>query len=139
MDSGYDWNIHSRVLPRHKMTCVVPDASRSQNIGQFEGWASRPEHFPVMQAASFRSERGLVEYRLVTGDDVPPQDYVDEEEEREALRNLQFETRAWQDAYEGNVTPRDAEDAGYAQLAAANAAEGDDRRAIRDRRRRTDG
>jgi len=75
MDSGYDWNIHSRVLPRHKMTCVVPDASRSQNIGQFEGWASRPEHFPVMQAASFRRERGPVEYRLVCGDDVLRQVY----------------------------------------------------------------
>ena len=67
MDSGYDWNFHSRILPRHEMVCVVPDASRSQNIGALEGWASSPQIVAQAQSQSFRRERepgGT--YRLLT-------------------------------------------------------------------------
>jgi hypothetical protein len=67
MDSGYDWNIQSRILPRHGMVSVVPDASRSQNIGALEGWASSPGGIADAQSHSFRPGREAVDYRLVTG------------------------------------------------------------------------
>jgi len=66
-DSGYDWNVQLRILPRHGMLCVVPDASRSQNIGALEGWASSPEIVARAQSRSFRREREPGErYRLLT-------------------------------------------------------------------------
>jgi hypothetical protein len=64
MTSGYDWNVQQRILPRHKMRCAVPDASRSQNIGKEEGWASRPETFALAEAFSFRERRDSPAYRL---------------------------------------------------------------------------
>jgi hypothetical protein len=64
MDSGYDWAIQTKILPRHRMLCVVPDASRSQNIGQFEGWASSPQGVALAQAQSFRDHRDTPDYRL---------------------------------------------------------------------------
>ena len=64
MDSGYDHQIHRRVIPRGGYVCVVPDASRSQNIGRVGGWAAQEADFPGTQAASFRPERGAVTYRL---------------------------------------------------------------------------
>lgn len=64
MDSGYDHNIHRRLIPEGGLVCAVPDASRSQNIGQHGGWASTPETWAFSQAASFRPERGTVAYRL---------------------------------------------------------------------------
>lgn len=67
LDSGYDWNIHARILPRHGMLCVVPAASRSQNIGALEGWASTPEIVARAQSQSFRRERDPgVNYHLMT-------------------------------------------------------------------------
>ena len=65
MDSGYDWCIQKRILPSHNMVCVVPDASRSQNIGQHEGWATNPQSWAYSQARSFREIREAAEYRLV--------------------------------------------------------------------------
>jgi hypothetical protein len=64
MTSGWDWCIATRILPQGNYLCVVPDASRSQNIGRDGGWAARPENFPNTQAASFRAERSRVTYRL---------------------------------------------------------------------------
>lgn len=65
--SGYDWNVQLRIIPRHGMLCVVPDASRSQNIGALEGWASSPEIVARAQSQSFRREREPGErYRLLT-------------------------------------------------------------------------
>ena len=59
---GYDWAI-LRVTQGGYLN-VVPDASRSQNIGEWGGWAASPADFPGTQAASFRAERGPVTYRL---------------------------------------------------------------------------
>lgn len=66
MDSGYDHHIQRRILPKYRMRCVVPDASRSQNIGEREGWASTPERFPLLHAQSFRERRENPQYRLVS-------------------------------------------------------------------------
>ena len=66
--SGYDWTVQTRIMPRHKMRCVVPDASRSQNIGEREGWSSSPDRFGLLQAQSFRERRDNPSYRLVTRD-----------------------------------------------------------------------
>ena len=64
MDSGYDHNIHRRILPEGGLVCAVPDASRSQNIGRHGGWASSEETWAFSQAASFRADREPVAYRL---------------------------------------------------------------------------
>ena len=69
MQHGYDHNIQRRILPRHSMACVVPDASRSQNIGQHEGWATNPQSWAYSQARSFTEKREAVDYRLAG--DVP--------------------------------------------------------------------
>jgi hypothetical protein len=67
LDSGYDHNIHRRILPEGGLSCVVPDASRSQNIGRHGGWASNEETWGFSQAQSFRADRDPVPYKLVTG------------------------------------------------------------------------
>jgi hypothetical protein len=64
MDSGFDHNIHRRVIPQGGFTCAVPDASRSQNIGRYGGWAARPEDYESTLAASFWRGREPVTYRL---------------------------------------------------------------------------
>jgi hypothetical protein len=65
-DSGFDWNIQLRVMPSGGYVFAVPDASRSQNIGRFEGVYAHPSNYPKTQTASFRQERGAVKYRVVT-------------------------------------------------------------------------
>jgi hypothetical protein len=65
LTSGYDWVIQTQILPRHSMVCVVPDASRSQNIGSLEGWASTPQIVAGAQSHSFRRQRDEPAYRLV--------------------------------------------------------------------------
>lgn len=67
VDSGYDWNLAARVIPRGGFTCAVPDASRSQNIGRYGGWASDEETWGFSQAASFREHREPGGYRLADG------------------------------------------------------------------------
>jgi hypothetical protein len=64
--SGWDWNIATRILPRNYKVCIVPDASRSQNIGRLEGWASSDWSFSFSQAQSFRPHREPGEYRIVS-------------------------------------------------------------------------
>lgn len=64
MDSGWDWNIATRIVPYGNFLCVVPDASRSQNIGYAEGWSSTAESFSFSQAQSFRESRDQVNYKL---------------------------------------------------------------------------
>ena len=63
--SGYDWNIQLRIIPSGPFTCVVPDAARSQNIGQFGGIYAHPSKFAGTQARSFRRRRDPG-YELVT-------------------------------------------------------------------------
>ena len=67
MNSGWDWCIATKILRWHEMVCAVPDASRSQNIGALEGWASTTESFAFSQAASFRDHRDSAPYRLEAG------------------------------------------------------------------------
>ncbi len=62
--SGYDWAIQTKIIPRGDYLCVVPDASRSQNIGRFEGGYSSPALFPFTQSKSFREVRECPAYRL---------------------------------------------------------------------------
>jgi hypothetical protein len=64
-DTGYDWNIATRILPRGGYRCLVPDASRSQNIGEHGGYYSTPAIFAGQQALSFRDDRSPVAYALV--------------------------------------------------------------------------
>jgi hypothetical protein len=63
-DSGCDWNIRKRVMPG-KYVAVVPEASRTQNIGKDEGVYAHPELFHRSLALSFRAKRGNVDYALV--------------------------------------------------------------------------
>jgi hypothetical protein len=65
--SGYDWNIAVRVIPRHGLLAVVPDASRSQNIGRVEGVYSNEWSFAFAQCQSFREHRDPATYAEVTG------------------------------------------------------------------------
>ena len=60
---GYDWSLLR--LTQGGYVNVVPDASRSQNIGQHGGWAANPADFEATQAASFRADRPSVTYRLI--------------------------------------------------------------------------
>lgn len=67
-DSGWDWNIATRIVPNNGKVCVVPDASRSQNIGELEGWASNPWSFSFSQAQSFRPHRNPGRYLIEGGE-----------------------------------------------------------------------
>ena len=64
MDSGYDWQIATRIIPQGNYLAVVPDASRSQNVGREGGWASSDWSFSFSQAQSFRSNRESPIYRV---------------------------------------------------------------------------
>ena len=70
--SGFDWNIDLRVLRGHnphtkgrKYLCALPLASRSQNIGRFEGVHAAPGAYESTLNPSFREKFGDVDYRLV--------------------------------------------------------------------------
>jgi hypothetical protein len=67
-DSGYDWSLQrlSAVGPWRNL---VPDAARSQTIGELSGVYSTPEIFPLQQSLSFREHRCRpLKYRLQLGD-----------------------------------------------------------------------
>lgn len=59
--SGWDWNINTRVFPRLGKTCVRPFVSRVQNIGR-EGTHAIPSEFP--QSPSFSSDLSEVSFEL---------------------------------------------------------------------------
>lgn len=63
--AGYDWNLDLRVIPGRGLTCVFPKASRSQNIGKFEGVHASPGEFAKTANQSFREKREPVSYRVV--------------------------------------------------------------------------
>jgi hypothetical protein len=70
--AGFDWHIDLRVLHGHdlhtmgrKFVCSLPLASRSQNIGQYEGVHAAPSAFEGTRNPSFREKFGDVEYRVV--------------------------------------------------------------------------
>lgn len=64
-DNGYDWQV-CRIMEREHLYAVTPDASRSQNIGQYEGCYALPENYALTQAASYRQHREDPHYRLGT-------------------------------------------------------------------------
>lgn len=63
-DSGYDWGMQ-RLSALGPWRNLVPDAARSQTIGELSGVYSTPDIFPRQQAKSFRRQREMpVAYRL---------------------------------------------------------------------------
>lgn len=65
LDSGHDWQIATRIIPRGGFLCVTPDASRSQNIGRDGGWAADPAKFEGTLSAAFREHREPGDYLLL--------------------------------------------------------------------------
>jgi hypothetical protein len=62
LQSGHDWNIHLRTMKGH--VAALPDASRTQHIGDLETWAATPETLAFSKAASFRRHRDPVTFRV---------------------------------------------------------------------------
>jgi hypothetical protein len=62
MQSGHDWNIALRTMQGY--LAAVPDASRTQHIGEREGMFSTARTLAWSQAASFREFRPVADYRL---------------------------------------------------------------------------
>lgn len=61
-EHGFDWQCHR--LANRGLRVAIPDASRSQNIGQHGGVYAHPDQFHLTQAKSFRERRGQVAYRV---------------------------------------------------------------------------
>lgn len=59
-ESGWDWNLNTRVLPARGLTTVAPLASRVQNIGVVGQHGTADQH---ETAPSFRPSFGEVHYR----------------------------------------------------------------------------
>jgi hypothetical protein len=57
--SGWDWNINTRLYPHFGLHGLFPEASRVDNIGIY-GTHSTPENFYT--APTFTAERGFVDY-----------------------------------------------------------------------------
>ena len=62
MQSGYDWNIQLRTMNGY--VAAVPDASRTQHIGDEEGMFSNAQSLAFSKAASFREHREAAAYRI---------------------------------------------------------------------------
>lgn len=62
LQAGYDWQVQRIVVATGDV--LVPDASRSQNIGVEGGLTADSGDFGWTQAKSFREVRGEVSYRL---------------------------------------------------------------------------
>lgn len=62
-DNGYDWQI-CRIMESEGLYAVTPYASRSQNIGKYDGVYALPANFHLTQSASFRPRRQNPEYRF---------------------------------------------------------------------------
>jgi len=60
--SGFDWNLNTRVFPRLGLSTIYPQESRSQNIGVY-GAHALPELFE--QSPSFTLHRNPVAYKEV--------------------------------------------------------------------------
>jgi hypothetical protein len=66
-ESGYDWNMQ-RLSAHGPWRNLVPDAARSQTIGEYAGVYSTPDIFPLQQSRSFHEHREPVSYRLADGE-----------------------------------------------------------------------
>jgi hypothetical protein len=62
--SGWDWNLNKRIIPRGGYVSVAPDITRSQNIGEHEGVHALPADFPGTVLASFRQDSHAGKFRL---------------------------------------------------------------------------
>ncbi len=62
--SGWDHHIDARIIPGGGYRTVLPAASRSQNIGKFEGVHASPGEYASTLNPSFREVYGLVDYQL---------------------------------------------------------------------------
>ena len=60
--SGHDWNIALRTMQGY--LAAVPDASRTQHIGDLEGMFSNASTLAWSKAASFREHRDPVTFRI---------------------------------------------------------------------------
>ena len=69
--AGFDWNIDLRVIPQGGYVCALPLASRSQNIGKYEGVHAHPNAFEGTRNPSFRETFGDVDYRVAGMPAVP--------------------------------------------------------------------
>jgi len=65
--SGFDWNIHLRVMPQNGLRCLVPTASRSWHIG-VRGCHTTPEGYNETVTWNFVREDYHGEYREKTED-----------------------------------------------------------------------
>jgi len=65
--SGFDWNIHLRVMPKNGLKCLVPTASRSWHIG-VQGCHTNPECYNETVTWNFVRENYQGEYREKTKD-----------------------------------------------------------------------
>ncbi len=66
------WNLDLRIIPRGGFRTVLPAASRSQNIGKWEGVHANPGLYTETLNPSFRAEREPVGYKLVRKDPILP-------------------------------------------------------------------
>jgi hypothetical protein len=62
--SGWDWNLDKRVIPRGGYSVLKPDMTRSQNIGEFGGAHADAAAFAATQVACWRERVPLQRYRL---------------------------------------------------------------------------
>ncbi len=66
MRSGHDWNIQLRTMSGY--LAAVPDASRTQHIGDKEGMFSNAQTLAWSKAASFRGHREPATFRIEDAD-----------------------------------------------------------------------
>jgi hypothetical protein len=66
------WNLDLRVIPRGGFRTVLPAASRSQNIGKFEGVHQHPALHAGELNPSYCAEREPVEYRVAREEAILP-------------------------------------------------------------------
>ena len=63
-ECGFDFNIDLRVIPEGGYVCALPAASRSQNIGRFEGVHSDPNTYAKTLNWSFQETFGEPDYYI---------------------------------------------------------------------------
>lgn len=56
-DSGWDWNINLRVIPKHNQTFIWPAVSRTDHIGELGGQHMLPHDFAASTAPTFEAHR----------------------------------------------------------------------------------
>ena len=64
-ETGWDYNIDLRIIPQGGYVCALPLASRSQNIGRFEGVHADAGVYEGTLNPSFREKFGEAEYKVV--------------------------------------------------------------------------